>query len=184
MQVLVMGVSGAGKTTIAQRLAEALGARFIEGDDFHPPANIERMAAGEPLDDDCRHHWLLAIAAELRRAISGGEEVVLACSALKERYRHLLLAGCPDCHIVWLRGDQTTIAERLNSRAGHFMPPSLLFSQFSDLEAPAYSIAADVSRTPDEIVEELIPKLRAAGANKGREDDCFMPHKITGPRPF
>ena len=159
MLILVMGVCGSGKTTIGKQLAEVLGARFIEGDDFHPPENIARMAAGIPLDDTTRQPWLLALAEELRRNEERKETVVLACSALKDIYRRLLLKYCPDHCIVWLSANPELLTERLLARQGHFMPPSLLQSQFADLEEPATAIKVDVGVTQVEIIKRLLSQI-------------------------
>lgn len=135
--IVVMGVAGCGKSSLGQMLAEALGAGFIEGDSFHPPENIEKMRAGIPLDDDSRAGWLANLAKQLRRNRAQGQSAVLACSALKRRYRDVLRAGDPELRFVHLRGEPDLIAARMRERSGHFMPESLLASQFADLEPPA-----------------------------------------------
>ena len=138
--VLVMGVSGSGKTTVGRTLARELGAVFLEGDRFHPESNIAKMARGEPLDDTDRWPWLDRLAGELARASGAGESVVLACSALKRSYRDRLRRGAPELCLVFLRGSKALIRERLQARTEHFMPAGLLDSQFAALEEP----------TPDE----------------------------------
>ncbi len=142
-QVLVMGVSGSGKTTVGTALAEAIGADFIEGDAFHPPDNVARMSAGVPLDDAARQPWLNALANDLRRAAEGGRSVVLACSSLKAAYRETLRSGCPTLRTVWLDVPRHVLEQRLRDRSGHFMPASLLESQIADLESPVGEIAVD-----------------------------------------
>ena len=159
MVVLVMGVSGVGKSTVGQMLAAALAARFLDGDDFHPAANRTKMAAGHALDDSDRAPWLASIAAELALARTRGETVVLACSALKQRYRDILAAGQPDLRVVWLHGAAELIATRIASRSGHFMPAALLDSQLAILEPPGDALVFDVSIGADDIVASLLPHL-------------------------
>ena len=134
---LVMGVSGCGKSTIGKMLAEKLGWEFFDADDFHPAENIAKMKAGVPLTDADRGPWLVRLARLLREEIAAGRHPVLACSALRHSYRDTLLAGLPGIRIVYLRGDRELIASRMQSRPGHFMPPSLLESQFAALEEPS-----------------------------------------------
>ncbi|MCB1744663.1 MAG: gluconokinase [Gammaproteobacteria bacterium] len=137
MVILVMGVAGCGKSTLGQALAEVLGWRFLEGDDFHPAANRQKMAAGIALDDADRWPWLDAICAELRVLEDRGEHAVLSCSALKQSYRARLRVAVPAMRIVHLHGDSALIGARLGARRAHFMPASLLSSQLATLEAPA-----------------------------------------------
>ena len=138
-----MGVCGCGKTTVGEALAQAIGCRFLDADDFHPPANVEKMAGGVPLTDDDRWPWLDRIAEELGQILAEGEHAVLACSALKEAYRQRLKrAG--DVRIVYLEGDEATIAARLAARQHKYMPPLLLPSQFATLEVPTDALAVDV----------------------------------------
>src|SRR4051812_39236001 len=136
---VVMGVAGSGKSLIGAALARSLGVEFVEGDDYHPADNVARMAAGIALTDDDRVGWLRSIAERIRQARTAGQGLVVACSALKRRYRDFLRAesGVKDLRLVFLRGDRSLIAGRLASRQGHFMPPSLLESQFDALEKPA-----------------------------------------------
>ena len=143
MIVVVMGVSGCGKTTVGRALAEALGWPFLDADDFHPPANVEKMRAGTPLTDDDRWPWLDRLAAEMSAIDARGGGAVLGCSALKEAYR-TRLARAGDVRLVHLKGDRATIASRLAARAGHYMPPTLLASQFATLEEPADAIVVDI----------------------------------------
>lgn len=159
---VIMGVSGSGKTTIGPQLARALDVPFIDGDDLHPPANVERMAAGIPLTDEDRRPWLLAIAARLRESQRAARGLVVACSALKRRYRDLLRnAGAAEVRFVYLRGNRTILAERMTHRRGHFMPTALLESQLATLEEPATDEDAwvcDIGATPDAIVAELVAR--------------------------
>jgi len=157
-----MGVSGAGKTLIGGQLARALDVAFVEGDDLHPPANVERMTAGIPLTDEDRHGWLIAIAARLRDAKRAGVGLVVACSALKRRYRELLRSvGAGDVRFVYLKGNRALLAERMAQRPGHFMPPALLDSQLATLEEPVSAERAwvcDIRETPDTIVADLVKR--------------------------
>jgi gluconokinase len=159
MIVVVMGVTGAGKTVVGQRLAAALGAEFIDGDDYHPPENVAKMRAGTPLADDDRWPWLARLNDVLRSRAAGGRSAVLACSALKAVYREALLEELPDARVVLLRGAKPLIASRLAARRGHYMDPGLLESQFATLEEPADAIVADVSDTPEAIVEAVRREL-------------------------
>lgn len=131
-RVVVMGVSGCGKSTFGAALAQAAGAVFLDADDLHPPENIARMAQGAPLSDADRWPWLALCATAMARE----SRVVLACSALRRSYRDHLRAGVPGLRFVHMAADKATIAERLAQRRGHFMPPALLDSQFATLEAP------------------------------------------------
>jgi gluconokinase len=163
MIVVVMGVSGVGKTTVGKHLADALGARFLEGDDFHPKANIEKMSHGEPLTDADRKPWLERLASELDASRAKGESVVLTCSALRRLYRDILRAGHDDVDFVFLYADQAVIQKRIDARKGHFMPPSLLDSQFAALERPGSeerAVHADATRPPDAIVVAVLEALR------------------------
>ena len=162
MIVLVMGVSGCGKSTVAGRLAAAAGWTLLEGDSFHPPANVARMAAGTPLTDADRWPWLRAIAAEIDAIRARNESACVACSALKRSYRTILTGGRADMRLVWLRGTQAEIAERLQVRTAHFMPPALLDSQFRTLEEPGPDecpIVVGIAATPDAIVASIREKL-------------------------
>jgi carbohydrate kinase (thermoresistant glucokinase family) len=141
--VLVMGVSGCGKTTTGQALAQELGWRFLDADDFHPETNVAKMASGIPLTDEDRWPWFDRIVAEMRRVSASGQHAVVACSALKQIYRDRLAAG-GDVRVVYLKGDAATIEPRLARRAGHFMPASLLPSQLATLEEPTDAIVIDI----------------------------------------
>jgi gluconokinase len=160
--LVVMGVSGSGKSTIADHLAGRLGWRYEDGDRFHPASNVAKMSAGHPLTDEDRRPWLQAIADEIDRLSAAGERAVIACSALKRAYRDVLVHGRDDVRIVFLDGTQDLIAARLAARKGHFMPPGLLASQFKTLERPGanerpiiVSIDAPVERIVDDIVTQL-----------------------------
>ncbi|MDQ4079876.1 MAG: gluconokinase [Gemmatimonadota bacterium] len=157
-----MGVCGAGKSLIGAKLARELDVEFLEGDAFHPPENVRRMAAGIPLTDDDRHGWLLAIAARLREARRAGVGLVVACSALKRKYRDLLRsAGDPNVRFIYLAGTRELLVERMSARRGHFMPPSLLDSQLATLEEPTpdeHAWACDISKAPDAIVADLLAR--------------------------
>ena len=155
MIIIIMGVCGAGKTTVGTLLARALGADYREGDDFHPPANIDKMKSGIPLDDEDRKPWLASIAAAVDQWIGEGRDMVLACSALKQSYRDMLMAGKKDVRLVYLRGDEKLIRDRLYKRGGHFMPTALLESQFAVLEEPKDAVAVDVGGAPSSIVAAI-----------------------------
>ena len=163
---VMMGVCGSGKSLIGAELARELGVEFVEGDDLHPPENVKRMAAGIPLTDDDRHGWLMAIAARLREARRAGVGLVVSCSALKRRYRDLLRsAGDTDVRFVYLAGNRALIEQRMANRRGHFMPPSLLDSQFSILEEPSADERAwtcDIREAPARIVTDLKGRTAAS----------------------
>ncbi|MEW6688766.1 MAG: gluconokinase [Pseudomonadota bacterium] len=164
MIVVVMGVSGSGKTTIGRLLAARLGCEFVEGDDFHPPANIAKMAAGTPLTDEDRWPWLERLNQELR----GRKNAVLACSALKDIYRGRLASGLERVRFVHLHGAFDLIQSRLRARKHLYMPASLLESQFAALEPPSEAIAVDVAETPARCVEIILAALPAGDrATKG-----------------
>jgi gluconokinase len=160
--LVVMGVSSSGKSTIAKALAERLGWRFADGDDFHPKANVEKQRQGQPLTDDDRWPWLQSIADEIDRATASGEKIVIACSALKRAYRDLLLHGRDDIRIVYLNGSRELIAKRMAARKNHFMPPTLLDSQFRTLEVPGPDerpITVSIDDAVDGIVSAIIRQL-------------------------
>lgn len=159
MIVVVMGVSGSGKSTVGSALAEALACPFVEGDELHPPANVAKMAQGVPLTDDDRWPWLERIAERLRETTAAGGDVVLACSALKERYRERL-ASAGACRFVHLQGEQPTIAARLARRQHRYMPASLLASQFATLEPPVDAIVVDIDADVATQVRQIVASLR------------------------
>jgi gluconokinase len=160
MVIVLMGVSGSGKTTIGKVLAAQLGWDFIEGDDFHPASNKEKMHRGIPLTDEDRRPWLRALRARIDAACDHGENAVLACSALKDEYRDYLERDEPECvHYVYLRGSEELIAKRLAERKGHFMNPALLHSQFEALEPPEGAVQVDVAQQPEVIAKEIRNKL-------------------------
>lgn len=160
--IVVMGVSGCGKSTVGQALARRLGWRFADGDDFHPPANVEKMRAGIPLDDDDRAPWLARLNETMREAVARDEPLVLACSALRQRYRERLAEGLPQMRIVHLAGSIELIGERLAARNHSYMPPSLLTSQFATLEPPGDALTLDVGQPVDELVDAIVVSLRPA----------------------
>lgn len=145
MIVVLMGVCGCGKSTVGRPLAQELGWTFVDADDLHPRANVEKMASGLPLTDEDRWPWYERIVAELQRLTRSGKHVVLACSALKQAYRERL-ARAGDLRIVYMKGNAATIEPRIASRSGHFMPASLLASQFATLEEPSDAIVVDVAQ--------------------------------------
>ena len=160
--LIVMGVSGSGKSTIAAALAQKLCWTFEDGDRFHPASNVAKMAAGHPLTDEDRWPWLRAIADEIERVCRAGSHVVIACSALKRAYRDVLVRGREDVRIVFLDGSETLIAERLARRKGHFMPANLLNSQFKTLEPPRAeenAITVSIDAPVEAIVEGIVRQL-------------------------
>jgi len=161
---VVMGVAGSGKTSIGAALAHALDVEFVDGDDFHSPENIRKMAAGIPLTDDDRSGWLRTLASRLRDAENAGNGVVIACSALKRAYRDVLRGGAGDVRFIYLKGSRELIAQRLASRGGHFMHASMLDSQFAILEEPtpdedAWVVA--ITQSPEQIVANLVTRASA-----------------------
>ncbi len=161
--IVVMGVSGAGKTSIADLLANRLGCRFVEGDRLHPEANVKKMAEGTPLTDEDRWPWLDIIGKELKSARSAGEDIVVTCSALKKIYRERLRsAGGEPLYFVFLKGSPELLASRMGARKGHFMPTSLLQSQLATLESPEGEtnvVTVDIDASVPEIVEDAIDRL-------------------------
>jgi gluconokinase len=162
MVIVLMGVSGSGKTTVGVPLAQALGGEFVEGDDYHPPANVAKMRQGIPLDDADRRPWLEALSAEIGRWLAAGRTVVLACSALKRSYRTILRGGRAGVRFVHLKGNPSLIRARLAERRGHYMPASLLDSQLATLEEPQDAIVVAIDRPLAEIVARILAALGRA----------------------
>ena len=157
--IIVMGVAGAGKTTIGSDLAAALGFEFHDADEFHSPANVEKMRRGEQLDDRDREPWLHAMAAAIDEWLRNGRNVVLACSALKARYRAILLRDPARIRIVYLKISPDLARERVAQRTDHFMPSDLVDSQFEALEAPVDALTVDASSPPEDIVRTIARAL-------------------------
>lgn len=169
---VIMGVSGSGKSTIAAMLAHRLHWIYEDADWFHPRSNVEKMHAGVPLTDEDRWPWLNAIAAWIDATRQRGNHAVIACSVLKRAYRKILLGERPDVALVFLKGDRELIARRLAARDGHFMPPSLLDSQFAALEEPGddeHPIVVSIAPHPREIVETIVAKVNAAATASSGE---------------
>ena len=169
LQLVVMGVSGCGKSTIGAALAAAMGLNFIEGDTLHPPRNVALMAAGTPLTDADRAGWLGIIADRLAQAHSAGQGLVVSCSALKRRYRDQLRAHCPGLQLLHLRGGREQLMQRLQARSGHYMPASLLDSQLDTLELPAadeHALCFDVGLPAAQITAEASSLLRRSAATR------------------
>jgi gluconokinase len=161
MIVIVMGVVGAGKTTVGRLLAQQLGWEFADADDFHPPSNVEKIRRGLALTDDDRKPWLARLRAAITNWIADRRNLVLACSALKRNYRRELEAG-PEVRFVYLKGNADLIESRLGSRQGHFAGAQILASQFSDLEEPERAVTVEIASTPPVIVAEIRRKLGLA----------------------
>ncbi len=167
--IVLMGVSGCGKTTTGKRLATVLDWPFRDADQFHPPANIDRMSRGLPLDDDDRAPWLAAIAAWIDERRSSGEAGVVSCSALKRRYREVLIGERPDVGLVHLTGTYALIRDRISRRKGHFMPPALLQSQFEALEMPApeeHALTMSVRMSPKKVVAGIVEHFGLSPARR------------------
>jgi gluconokinase len=167
--LIVMGVSGSGKSTIADKLAERLRWSYEDGDKFHPASNVAKMSAGQPLTDEDRWPWLQAIADEIDRVCEDDRHAVIACSALKRSYRDILVHGRNDVRIIFLKGTQELIAHRLAQRKGHFMPPGLLTSQFKTLESPAASenpVTVSIDASVEAIVDDIVNQLRLGHAER------------------
>ena len=163
-RVVVMGVSGCGKSTVGRLLAGLLQVHYVEGDELHPPENVARMAAGIPLTDADRHGWLQSVGDQLGNATAEARGVVVGCSALKRRYRDQLRAAAPDVRFVHLHGDASLLRERLAARRGHYMPPSLLQSQLDTLECPApdeQALSLDIAVPPEQLAAEAARWLHA-----------------------
>ena len=159
MVIVVMGVSGAGKSTVGRRLARRLGWPFFEGDDYHPSANVAKMSGGEPLTEDDRRPWLEALARLVAAINESGAGAVLACSALSHLSRERLRSRSQEVVFVHLRGSIELLRERLAARAEHFFPSDLLESQYAALQAPEDALTVDVAQPPDDIVRRIVAEL-------------------------
>lgn len=159
MVIVVTGVAGSGKTTIGRRLAEDLGWKFLDADDFHPPANVEKMSQGIPLEDTDRLPWLESLHDLLLHCLERGEHIVVACSALKGSYRKYLLLDDERVKLVYLKIDHALVLERLRARKGHFMKAEMLDSQFAALEEPEEASHFDISLPPGAIVTAIRGRL-------------------------
>lgn len=155
---IIMGVSGCGKTTVGQLLAQRLDASFYDGDDFHPPENIAKMSSGQPLNDDDRVPWLDRLHASIRRFVMEEETAVFACSALKKTYRDRLRGNLDAIQFVYLEGNFDLIWQRMQARAGHYMKAGMLQSQFDTLETPSAdeALAISIKLSPTEIVTQIL----------------------------
>jgi gluconokinase len=158
MVVLVMGVSGSGKTTVGRRLAERIGARFVDGDDHHPAANVAKMRSGMPLTDEDRVPWIATLRTMIDAWLASNDTVVLACSALTARLRASLGLDRPSIHLVFLSGSRDLIRARMSDR-DHFMPATLLDSQFALLEPPHDALSLDISKPPETLVATIVSAL-------------------------
>ena len=163
--IVLMGVSGSGKSTIGAALSQRLGWPFRDADSFHPPANIAKMRSGVPLNDDDRWPWLAAIAQWIDARCAAGTPGIVSCSALKRAYRSRIVGGRESVRLVYLNGDMGLIAQRLQARRDHFMPPSLLESQFAALEEPGTDeqpLVVSIALSPQRVVDTIIERLRLA----------------------
>lgn len=163
--IVVMGVSGCGKSTVGRALAQTLGLPFVEGDELHPPRNVALMAAGTPLTDADRGDWLQALSAVLAQAAGSGQGVVVSCSALKRSYRDVLRSGAPGLRLVFLHGTPELLSRRMHLRRGHYMPASLLDSQLQTLEPPAadeQAVALDIGMPAPALVAAACQQLEAS----------------------
>lgn len=160
MVIILMGVSGSGKTTVGQLLARELDWPFYDADEFHPPANIAKMAQGQPLNDDDRAPWLAALHRQIHRLLAEQQSAVVTCSALRQTYREQLLRDNPGARLVYLKGEAGTIARRMADRPGHFMKPEMLASQFATLEAPRDALAVEVTQPPAVMVNLIKNELK------------------------
>jgi gluconokinase len=157
--IVVMGVAGSGKSTIAKALAVELSATFLDADDFHSPANVAKMSRGEALQDADREGWLLALRTRIDQATARGERAVLACSALKQAYRDKLGVGRPGIVLVYLKGSYELIRDRMRLRTDHFFKEPMLASQFAALEEPTDAIVVDAGEGEEKIVREILARI-------------------------
>lgn len=155
MVVILMGVSGSGKTTVSQELSRLLGWPFHDADDYHPPANLAKMSSGVPLSEEDRLPWLKTLAGLIRGWLERSENALLACSALTRRSRRLLQGGSPEVRFVYLKGSRQLIGQRLQSRQGHFMPAALLDSQFEALQPPRNALYVDAAQSPQQSAQQI-----------------------------
>ncbi|HEU5237985.1 MAG TPA: gluconokinase [Pyrinomonadaceae bacterium] len=158
MFIVLMGVTGSGKTTIGRKLAESLGWKYFDADDFHSTANVGKMRSGVPLTDEDRKPWLESLRRLIQNSLANNEPAILACSALKQSYREVLLVD-DRVKFVYLKGDYNLIKKRLTARSNHYMNPSLLDSQFQTLEEPEGVLKVEIQHSPDEIVEIIKAEL-------------------------
>lgn len=161
MVIVVMGVTGSGKTVVGRRLADRLGLPFHDADDFHPAENVARMSAGQPLTDEERYPWLENLASHLVDWDAGGG-AVLACSALKQSYRNILRQGSPDLQFVYLKAAPALVRERIERRTDHYMPAELVDSQFEILEEPEEAIEVDAALELEQVVDHIMTRLPRA----------------------
>ena len=168
MVVVIMGVTGSGKTTVGKQLASDLGWQYYDADDFHPPANIQKMSDGIPLDDVDRQPWLESLRNLISESLRRNENAVLACSALKRSYRDYLVID-ERVKLIYLKGDYDLIRNRLTQRKGHYMDPNLLKSQFDILEEPEREVQVDIASGPDEIVRSIKARLSLSDTSSGAD---------------
>lgn len=160
--ILITGVSGSGKSTIAEAVAEEIGGTYLDADEFHPKANVEKMAQGIPLTDADRFPWLKRLVEEIQKT-EHQPPVILACSLLKEKYREVFRIACPHVRVVSLKGDFDLIMKRMETRENHFMKPEMLKSQFAALEEPTDAIVIDINQPTGKVVSEIANALRDPG---------------------
>jgi carbohydrate kinase (thermoresistant glucokinase family) len=167
--IILMGVSGSGKTSVGKALSDILGLSFHDGDDYHPEANIVKMAASQPLEDDDRLPWLAALHNLIHKHIQEETSLILACSALKRKYRCQLREGNPGIIFVYLHGDFDLIYKRMALRSSHYMQARMLQSQFEALEEPRNAIVVDINQSLDEIIRDIVKKIRPEEKRPGRK---------------